>query len=319
MFRIRASASTATRTLLVAAVAAIPLLAMSPASATAVVSKAEFGSGTLKLEGSAIWNRPITVDGAVMATSDGGGTFKIAKSGYTPPADCTVDVNDGSARVTTVFLKGCTVTATTTSAALSPDRSELGPFPAGVPLATTILSFPGSIGPDSWQIVAGSLPAGLSLSVPTPTSRPLPNPPEQLTYAQIFGTPTTPGTSAVTFRATDINGLTATRTYTLTIAAGLPVAITPEPWPLLNAGTFTNLWIDGSGGVLPYSWAVTAGALPPGMTLIQDTTSGPSVRIGGTPTAAGSFTWTLQLTDSHGLTTSREFTATVGAELPAAP
>jgi hypothetical protein len=284
MFRIRASASTVTRTLLVAAVAAIPLLTITPASATAVVTKAEFGSGTLKLEGTAIWSRPITVDGVVMTTSDGGGTFRISTSGYTPPADCTVDVNDGSARVTTVFLKGCTVTAPTSSTALAPDRSELGPYPAGVTLATTVISFPGSIGPDSWQIVGGALPAGLSLSVPTPTTRPLPNPPASLTFAQVVGTPTTPGTSTVTFRATDVNGLTATRTYTMTVTSGLPVAITPEPWGLINVGTFTNLWIDGSGGVMPYHWAVTAGALPSGMTLIQDTLSGPSVRVGGTPT-----------------------------------
>jgi len=319
MFRIRASASTVTRTLLVAALAAAPLMAMSPASATAVVTKAEFGSGTLKLEGTAIWNRPITVDGVVMTTSDGGGTFKISKSGYTPPADCTVDVNDGSAQVTSVFLKGCTVTASTSSTVLGPDRSELGPYPAGVTLATTVLTFPGSIGPDSWRIVAGSLPAGLTLSVPTPTTRPLPNPPADLTYAQIVGTLTTPGTSTVTFRATDVNGLTATRTYTMTVTSGLPVAITPEPWPLLNVDTFTNLWIDGSGGVLPYHWTVTAGALPTGMTLIQDTLSGPSVRVGGTPTAPGTFTWTLQLTDVHGATATRTFSATVDPAVPTAP
>ncbi|MEA2323489.1 MAG: hypothetical protein QOD81_3339 [Solirubrobacteraceae bacterium] len=32
-----------------------------------------------------------------MGNSDGSGDFKVSRSGYTTPADCTVDVNDGSA------------------------------------------------------------------------------------------------------------------------------------------------------------------------------------------------------------------------------
>jgi hypothetical protein len=311
----RTTTSRLTRTLLVAAVAAVPVALAAPASATAVVSRADYSAGNLRIEGSAIWNRPITVDGVVMTTSDGGGAFKISRSGYTPPADCTVDVNDGSARVTTIRLNGCTPTAAT--AAILPDRAELGPFTAGVQLGSTVVSFAGSIGPDSWQIVGGALPSGLSMSVPTPTTRPLPNPPEQLTYALISGTPTTAGTGTVTFRATDVNGATATRTYTVTVNPAVPVAITPEPWSPVTVGEFTNLWIDGSGGVHPYSWAVTAGALPPGTTLIQDAVDGPSVRVGGTPTTAGTYDWTLQLTDVHGATTSRAFSVTVAE--PAAP
>jgi len=315
MFRTRASASTVTRTLLVAAVAATPLLLTTPAFAMANVTTASFSNGTLTVTGNAIWDRPITVDGVVMGTSDGGGLFTITKPGYTPPADCTVDVNDGSAKATTVSLKGCTPTVATV--AMLPDRADLGPFTVGVNPGSTVVSFPGSIGPDSWQIVAGALPKGLTMTVPQPTARPLPNTPQQLTYALISGTPTTAGTGSITFKATDSRGLTSTRTYSVTVKPALPVAITPEPWSPLTVGSFSGLWIDGSGGLTPYSWSVTAGALPSGMSLIQDVATGPNVRVAGTPTTAGTYSWTLQLTGAQGGTTTRDFSVSVAN--PAAP
>jgi hypothetical protein len=305
-----------TRTLVVAAVAAVPILAASPASAQAIVSKADYSAGTLKIEGRAIWDRPITVDGVVLTTSDAGGNFTISRSGYTPPADCTVDVSDGSLTAAVVRLPNCTPTVQT--AAIAPDRAELGPFTAGVTIPSTTVSLVGGIGPTTWQITAGTLPPGLGMYVPQPnTGLPRPITDEQKTYALIQGTPTTPGTSTVTFRVVDANGLTATRTYTITIGAALPLSITPQPWPSLTIDSFSNLWIDGNGGVRPYTWVVTDGALPPGMTLIQDAADGPSVRVGGTPTTAGTYTWTLGLTDVHGATASRTFTATVAE--PAAP
>ena len=161
----RISRSALTRTLVAAAVVATPvLLVASPASATAVVSKAQVSGGSLLIEGQAtVWNAPITVDGVVMTTSDAAGRYKISRSGYTPPADCTVDISDGIGRPTTVHLNGCTATAPTT--AMLPDSTELGPFPLGVPLLTSLVSVPGAIGPVSWQISAGALPTGLSLRV----------------------------------------------------------------------------------------------------------------------------------------------------------
>jgi Putative Ig domain len=303
----------------IALVAAPTVLLATPASALANVTRADYSAGNLRIEGNAIWNRPITVDGVVMATSDGGGTFKISRSGYTPPADCTVDVNDGSSRPTTVRLNGCTVTAVPAPAEMTPDSAEIGPFTVGQRVGSTPVNFVGSIGPTSWQITAGALPSGLSMVVPTPTQRPLPNTPQQLTYALIEGTPTAAGTSTVTFHATDVNGLVTTRTYTIRVNPAVPVAITPEPWNPVTVGSFSNLWIDGSGGLVPYSWAVTAGALPSGMTLIQDAANGPSVRVGGTPTAEGTYDWTLKLTDVQGATTSRAFSVTVGPVPAPAP
>jgi hypothetical protein len=45
------------------------------------VSRAEVSGDGLRIEGSAIPSRPITVDGVQMATSSSAGTFKIDRSG----------------------------------------------------------------------------------------------------------------------------------------------------------------------------------------------------------------------------------------------
>ncbi|MDQ4075401.1 MAG: hypothetical protein M3220_04050, partial [Chloroflexota bacterium] len=84
------------------------------AFATVSISRAELKDSRLRIEGQANANRDITVDGVVMGRSDGSGEFRIERDDYTPPADCTVDVNDGSASATTVTLSGCTVRNTPT-------------------------------------------------------------------------------------------------------------------------------------------------------------------------------------------------------------
>src|SRR4051812_40688302 len=92
---------------------AVPVLLVAfalAAEASVVVSRAEVGGTRLRLEGQAAPNRAITVDGTQMTTSGSTGSFRIDRSGYVPPADCTVDVNDGSAAAVGVRLSGCSVT-----------------------------------------------------------------------------------------------------------------------------------------------------------------------------------------------------------------
>lgn len=81
------------------------------AQAAVSVSRAELSGTRLKLEGRAAANRTITVDSVAMGTSDGSGNFRIEKDPFAKPADCTVDVNDGSATATTATLSGCTVSS----------------------------------------------------------------------------------------------------------------------------------------------------------------------------------------------------------------
>ena len=103
---------TRTARLLVLTTAALIVVLAEPAFAAVTVTRAEVSGSGLRIEGTAIAARSITVDGIVMGTSDSSGSFRIQRDPFTRPADCTVDVNDGSTMVTVARLSGCTVTST---------------------------------------------------------------------------------------------------------------------------------------------------------------------------------------------------------------
>ncbi|HEU5021723.1 MAG TPA: FG-GAP-like repeat-containing protein, partial [Bryobacteraceae bacterium] len=136
----------------------------------------------------------------------------------------------------------------------------------------------GGAAPYSWSLLTGALPAGLSLS----------------SSGEISGIPTAPGSSTIGLKVTDSSGGVASGGVTIAIAPA-PMAI---PSQLLPSGIVNFYYgpqiIDVTGGAAPYTFAVT-GNLPPGLTLTDGV-------IGGTPTAAGTFPFTLKVTDSAGNT-----------------
>lgn len=115
---------------------ALALLA-EPALAQVAVARAEVTGSRLRLEGTALSSRDITVDGVVLGRSDGSGAFRIERDPYVAPADCTVDLNDGST-VTVARLVGCTVRTTPgdTTAPTAP-----GSLTASLSGTTAILSW----------------------------------------------------------------------------------------------------------------------------------------------------------------------------------
>lgn len=96
------------------------MIVASPAVAAVSVSRAEVNGSALRIEGTAIASRDISVDNVVMGRSDSSGKFRIERDPYTAPADCTVDLRDGSTTVTTRTLTGCTVTQPPTSDSTPP-------------------------------------------------------------------------------------------------------------------------------------------------------------------------------------------------------
>jgi Putative Ig domain len=73
---------------------------------------------------------------------------------------------------------------------------------------------------------------------------------------------------------------------------GTPLAITVSSLPSGTAQAAYSASLSASGGSAPYSWSVTMGSLPPGLALPS------SGQITGTPTQAGSFSFTVQVIDS---------------------
>src|SRR5215218_9614657 len=113
------------------------LVVASVAQAAVSISRAELNGTQLRIEGQASPNHPITVDGVAMGTSDSGGKFMIDRSGFTAPAECTVDVNDGSTTAASARLSGCTLSSSpppSTSVSLSSltvsPTDVIGPDPA---------------------------------------------------------------------------------------------------------------------------------------------------------------------------------------------
>ncbi len=96
------------------------------------------------------------------------------------------------------------------------------------------------------------------------------------------------------------------------IGAFEPQTITLAPTTLPNAtlGTPYSQTLTATGGTAPYTFAVTGGTLPPGLTLATTGT------LSGTPTGAGSFTFTVTATDHGGATGSRAYTLAVSAPNP---
>jgi large repetitive protein len=153
--------------------------------------------------------------------------------------------------------------------------------------------------PYTWSVVAGSLPAGLSLT-----------PYYGVYSAYVYGTPSKAQTSTFTLQVRDGVGDTAQQAFTLTIEAPAPLVIT-FPSSCCPAGTKGTSYLQNfflSGGVAPYRASIAAGKLPRGLRLSPS----PPISISGTPTRAGTFTFTVRVTDSTGAHADMNGSITIG-------
>jgi hypothetical protein len=178
------------QTLVATAVIALAAVAAPVALATVSISRAEVSGSKLRIEGRGIANRTITVDGVAMTTSDGSGSFRIERDPFTRPADCTVDVNDGSTTPTSARLSGCTASSTpppSTSPSLSAlsvsPTTIVGPDPATGTVTLTSAAPSGGFAvslssnntaaatvPPSVTVPAGSTSATFTVSTNTVTN-----------------------------------------------------------------------------------------------------------------------------------------------------
>jgi hypothetical protein len=160
---------------------------------------------------------------------------------------------------------------------------------AGVPYSQTFTQT-GGAGTVNFSVSAGALPTGLTLTA----------------GGVLSGTPTVFGTFNFTLRATDANLCTGERAYTLMVNPPCPtLTVNPATLPIGAVGTTYNQTLTATGGTAPYTFAVTTGSLPNGLMLA----SGGALT--GTPTAAGTFNFTLTATDNTGCTGTRAYTVMV--------
>lgn len=143
----------------------------------------------------------------------------------------------------------------------------------------------GGAGALTWSLASGSvLPTGLSLS----------------SAGAISGTPTATGTTNVTFKVTDSSAgqpgpVSETEQLSITIMPA-PLTITTTSLPSDTVNTAYSEPLRASGGTPPYTWTVASGSSLPNWLNLGG--SGTNWTISGTPTAAGTSTFSLTVTDS---------------------
>jgi Putative Ig domain/Galactose oxidase, central domain len=260
---------------------------------------------------------------AFTVASGGSPPFTWAVTTGTAPAGLTLG-SDGSLSGLPTSAGAFTFTVTVTDSASTPQRVS-APFTimVGTPTAPVVSTTPppptgtvtypynggnafpfsagGGLGPYIWSVTTGAVPAGLTLG----------------SDGTLSGTPTTAGTVTFTVTATDSAQPPEAGSQSFTVAVNTPgppvINLTPAPPTAVADNGYPNFNFTASGGYLPLTWAVTAGALPAGISLA---TSG---SLDGVPTIIGSFPITVTVTDSASVPAMNSASFTIAITAPPPP
>jgi len=170
-----------------------------------------------------------------------------------------------------------------------------------LPTGALNAAYPGTVGhggtgPWSYTITAGTLPNGLSVS-------------NNGGAAVFTGTASAAGTFDFSLRVTDSAGCVATAG--LRIVIGGDLAVLPAVLPNGALGRVYSQVFGLNAGNVPLavtSAALAAGTLPPGLSVQL---SGGSWLLSGTPTTAGPYDFTIQVTGGAGFSATRRYIVTI--------
>jgi hypothetical protein len=219
-----------------------------------------------------------TTTGVVSGTPTTAGTFTFTSK--------VVDANGNSDTVT------CTITVSGPPVNLECGVCGTNSAKVGSPYSAT-LAVSGGKASFTFSVSSGSLPAGLTLNSST---------------GVVSGTPTTAGSYTVTFKVTDANGNTDTATCYIVVAGSALNIDCGTCNTKGTVGTAYSSMYSVTGGTGPYTFTITYGSLPPGLSL--DKYIG---KITGTPTTPGAYTFTAKVTDKNGNTDTQSCTLNVVA------
>ncbi len=220
----------------------------------------------------------LAADGTLSGTTCGGnGNYNVS-----------VTVTDSTAATATGTVQ-VIVNAAAGACSLTIAPATLLAGTVGTAYSQTVTAS-GGTAPYAFVVSSGSLPTGLSLAA----------------NGAISGTPTSAGSITFSIRTTDSASNGGVRTYTMTIAAPPPLLLSSTPAAVRQVGVAYSQSNLASGGVSPYAYAITGGALPAGVTLNAGTGLA-----SGTPTSAGAFSYTVSVTDAVAATATQTVSGTV--------
>jgi hypothetical protein len=185
-------------------------------------------------------------------------------------------------------------------APIAPVSVETSSMPAGtlndnysVPLVAI-----GGVTPYTWMKTVGNLPPGMSFN----------------TLGMVYGAPTSPGNYSFTVQATDSDSPagTASANLSITVNGSMSIlSVITTSLPTAAVRTPYDALLAANGGITPYSWSLSAGSLPLGLSLNSITG-----QISGLPSAAGISEFTVMVTDSETptVTASASLIIVVGAQ-----
>ena len=251
--------------------------------------------------------------GLTMPAQGAPGTVITGNPAQTGTFGFTVKATDGSLAATLVYQ--ITITVQGPPDQLVCDPADNGGFlengscvlpdaVIGVPYQGHLLT--SHMAGGTLSVVAGALPPGLSLPATFSGSGDI-----------VGGTATDPGVEPgrnFTVQGSGDQGQPLYQAYTILVDQNLPLTINASGGTSLG-GTVGEAFAQNfflSGGAGPYTWSLASGQLPPGLSL--KTFSDPrdaNDELAGTPTTAGTYPFTMRLTDYSGQQATQKFTATI--------
>jgi hypothetical protein len=159
---------------------------------------------------------------------------------------------------------------------LAIQQSSLPTMVVGTPFGVQFTASGG--GTQTWSVSSGTPPTGLTLS----------------TAGVLSGTPTTVGTFSFTVKVSDSSTTrTASKAYTVEVVQAL--AVTAPAFPPAVVGSDFSAALTATGGKQPYAWTIKEGAAawPKGLSFKDGA-------ISGKPRVAGTYNFTVVVTDSIG-------------------
>ena len=211
---------------------------------------------------------------------------------FTDPSTMLFQVMDSSSPAQTATTN---LTLNTQPNTLTLATTSLADGQVGVPYSQTLVATGGTT-PFTWTLTSGSLPGGLTLNASS---------------GLISGTPLAAATNTrftVQVKDSGTPPETAGGGLQITIADATPLAITNTSLPSGAVGTAYSQTLTATGGAGPYTWQLTSGTLPTGLTLnAAGLISGtPSV-----PVAAAPLTFKVTDSSSPAQTVSANLTLTI--------